>query len=569
MDIVLTVFFSGVETNVTLWQFLRELLLSNEHSAIIEWTDRQRNEFCLKDAEQVARRWGERKSKPNMNYDKLSRALRYYYDKKIICKVPGKKFVYRFVSFPEVSHSASTAASSHANTDAALCHEPAAKLYRYEKKAPLLSLDLESQRKVVTSSSHLTNVGFSGASSVDLCSLSSTVNLLPTLSHTNHGSVNLLPLNIGDTAGLNLLPVGGNTGSTVMLLSSGANGAPISLVPLPDLPVDASLSLSIDSHIAEPRITPKARKPVSILPSPACGGGNDRSVPISTFESTAKSTVSAPLIFVSWSPPSTAVATVASTNRPAADEILTTATNSSLLPDVAAIDDTGFSAVLKKPASTGPVVTCDDHLVKRILDSSLNTATDCKVPPITVTMHIDNEDSDAVDDMLTGVEDDTALPFQIPLSSSLSMSRPGEKRRAVAPLEMSVSVKKTSPSSDMTHKSKPGPISIATSTICPSLFPSPTVTGLGATLTSSTVGHTSTLGSLSTPCLVLTSPMLTPFGQFWNTLSPFTLSPRPALGSGLQTAAATASLFQFPALFQFSPHLPHDTPLSSLFSGTN
>lgn len=35
----------------------------------------------------VARRWGERKSKPNMNYDKLSRALRYYYDKNIMSKV--------------------------------------------------------------------------------------------------------------------------------------------------------------------------------------------------------------------------------------------------------------------------------------------------------------------------------------------------------------------------------------------------------------------------------------------------------------------------------------------------
>ena len=46
--------------------------------------------------------WGLRKNKTNMNYDKLSRALRYYYDKNIIKKVMGQKFVYKFVSFPEV-----------------------------------------------------------------------------------------------------------------------------------------------------------------------------------------------------------------------------------------------------------------------------------------------------------------------------------------------------------------------------------------------------------------------------------------------------------------------------------
>ena len=32
-----------------------------------------------------------------MNYEKLSRGLRYYYDKNIIHKVPGKRYVYRFV----------------------------------------------------------------------------------------------------------------------------------------------------------------------------------------------------------------------------------------------------------------------------------------------------------------------------------------------------------------------------------------------------------------------------------------------------------------------------------------
>ncbi|XP_014672725.1 PREDICTED: ETS-like protein pointed, isoform P1 [Priapulus caudatus] len=46
--------------------------------------------------DEVARRWGERKSKPNMNYDKLSRALRYYYDKNIMTKVHGKRYAYKF-----------------------------------------------------------------------------------------------------------------------------------------------------------------------------------------------------------------------------------------------------------------------------------------------------------------------------------------------------------------------------------------------------------------------------------------------------------------------------------------
>ena len=90
-----------MESNITLWQFLLELLLSNQHQNIIQWTNND-GEFKLLNAEEVARMWGMRKNKHNMNYDKLSRALRYYYDKNIIKKVMGQKFVYKFVSFPEV-----------------------------------------------------------------------------------------------------------------------------------------------------------------------------------------------------------------------------------------------------------------------------------------------------------------------------------------------------------------------------------------------------------------------------------------------------------------------------------
>lgn len=88
---------------MTLWQFLLQLLREQGNGHIISWTSRDGGEFKLVDAEEVARLWGLRKNKTNMNYDKLSRALRYYYDKNIIRKVSGQKFVYKFVSYPEVA----------------------------------------------------------------------------------------------------------------------------------------------------------------------------------------------------------------------------------------------------------------------------------------------------------------------------------------------------------------------------------------------------------------------------------------------------------------------------------
>ena len=60
---------------IQLWQFLLELLSDAANSTIITW-EGTNGEFKLTDPDEVARKWGERKSKPNMNYDKLSRALR-------------------------------------------------------------------------------------------------------------------------------------------------------------------------------------------------------------------------------------------------------------------------------------------------------------------------------------------------------------------------------------------------------------------------------------------------------------------------------------------------------------
>lgn len=80
---------------IQLWQFLLELLSDSRNSNCIIW-EGTNGEFKLVDPDEVSRRWGERKSKPNMNYDKLSRALRYYYDKNIMTKVHGKRYAYKF-----------------------------------------------------------------------------------------------------------------------------------------------------------------------------------------------------------------------------------------------------------------------------------------------------------------------------------------------------------------------------------------------------------------------------------------------------------------------------------------
>ncbi|KAK3577331.1 hypothetical protein CHS0354_008425 [Potamilus streckersoni] len=81
---------------VQLWQFLLQLLTDHRYKNIIRWTGDE-FEFQLSDPDEVARLWGIHKNKPQMNYEKLSRGLRYYYDKNVIKKTSGKKYVYRFV----------------------------------------------------------------------------------------------------------------------------------------------------------------------------------------------------------------------------------------------------------------------------------------------------------------------------------------------------------------------------------------------------------------------------------------------------------------------------------------
>ncbi|NXI37068.1 ETV3L protein, partial [Galbula dea] len=81
---------------IQLWHFILELLQKEEFRHLIAWQQGEYGEFVIKEPEEVARLWGRRKCKPQMNYDKLSRALRYYYTKHILHKTKGKRFTYKF-----------------------------------------------------------------------------------------------------------------------------------------------------------------------------------------------------------------------------------------------------------------------------------------------------------------------------------------------------------------------------------------------------------------------------------------------------------------------------------------
>lgn len=90
-----------------LWQFLYALLNDpdRKYNKLIEWTaNNLSREFRLLEPEAIAIWWGEHKNKKNMSYDKLSRSLRYYYDKGIIRKISGERYVYQFCIDPELMY---------------------------------------------------------------------------------------------------------------------------------------------------------------------------------------------------------------------------------------------------------------------------------------------------------------------------------------------------------------------------------------------------------------------------------------------------------------------------------
>ncbi|XP_075707273.1 transcription factor ETV7-like [Rhinoderma darwinii] len=87
-----------------LWDYLHKLLEDKHYESSIRWEDKELKIFRIVDPNKLATFWGNHKNRPNMTYEKMSRALRQYYKINLLKKEFGQRLTFRFLRSPKERH---------------------------------------------------------------------------------------------------------------------------------------------------------------------------------------------------------------------------------------------------------------------------------------------------------------------------------------------------------------------------------------------------------------------------------------------------------------------------------
>ena len=86
---------SDIPTSAQLWEFTLRVIKKPKYQYMVSWENKKEGLFRFRDAQAFAALWGKHRNRPSMTYDKVARALRYYYKRDILNQVGGR-LTYRF-----------------------------------------------------------------------------------------------------------------------------------------------------------------------------------------------------------------------------------------------------------------------------------------------------------------------------------------------------------------------------------------------------------------------------------------------------------------------------------------